>query len=369
MAVFRMNFSALESASNRIDGLAKRIDAVVEEMESCDVANDDFDFAGAMAILANSANGIYEKVKATHKYINTSMTKHKDLQAKLVISAGSNDELPDKEVSVEETPSIDTLSATTETDPSAIDSTVEKIATDDTPPKIENPVQYNNHVSSGTSSKHSATSVKTVKEKTKNHIKSVVAVPPVLSGIDYLDSIISDEEAEADLVQLKEETSTDILYPVDTNLPQTISTVEAPSTISKDSSRVFMDDDFTYDEKGYAKLGDNYVVSCNENIGKVGDEIIITSSNGESVNCVVGNTTNSTDSIDIIVDKVSYSPEANTIPQNYNSHIARIENKGQSKLLPSIELSSGATTNVASNIKVNNSTMDDNNQTGDDNNG
>jgi hypothetical protein len=393
MAVFRMNTSTLDSAISSINGYRNSIEEAVSAIAGYDTANDDnFDFGGAKKSLLKSAEGIYDKVLNTAKYIETCETSHMELQKMLSADIAASETPAEEEKTSEEETAVagDTPSTSgpaTDTDTTSSDRDI----TDNTNPKIEEQVVSNPSVSSGTTPSKPKTShpkstpkqtMKTgvtpapkVDEVSKIKDTVVPAVPPVLSGIDYLDSIISDEEAESDLEQLKEESSvpetdsssTEVLPSVDSNLPQTINAVEAPSTISNDSARVFEDDDFSYDNQGCAKLGDNYVVSCNESVGKVGDELVITSSNGESVKCVVGNTINNNDSINMIVDKGTYSSNSSAISQKFNGHISKIENNGQSSLLPPLGVGGGETTNVTPNVNV--GTTDDNNQAGDDNNG
>lgn len=385
MAVFKMNTSSLDNAIGSINGYRNIIEEAVSAIAGYDTANDDnFDFGGAKKSLTKSAEKIYDKVLNTAKYIETCETSHMELQRLLSENVETTEKTEDEEKTTDEEVAGDNSqeAGMDNVEGASYDGkeTKDDTASEQYDQEVSNPPGAPNKIvpPPKTSNKKSASkqTVKTSatpapKKYEGSKVKDVVApaVPPVLSGIDYLDSIISDEEAESDLEQLKEETdssSTEVSPSVDSSLPQTINAVEAPSTISKDSARIFEDDDFSYDNQGCAKLGDNYVVSCNESVGKVGDELVITSSNGESVKCVVGNIINNSDSINMIVDKGTYSSNSNAIPQNFNGHISKIDNNGQSSLLPPLGVG-GGTNNVSSNVNV--GTIDENNQVGDDNNG
>ena len=49
----------------------------------------------------------------------------------------------------------------------------------------------------------------------------------------------------------------------------------------------------TYDDSGYAKVGDKFVISCDETLGNIGDSVVIMKDDGEAVSCIIGNITDS----------------------------------------------------------------------------
>ena len=61
--------------------------------------------------------------------------------------------------------------------------------------------------------------------------------------------------------------------------------------IDDNSKKIFEHEEFKYDEEGYAKIGDRYVVTVDESVGKVGDVLKFTQEDGTEIEVVVGLTT------------------------------------------------------------------------------
>ena len=61
--------------------------------------------------------------------------------------------------------------------------------------------------------------------------------------------------------------------------------------IDDNSKKIFEHEEFKYDEEGYAKIGDRYVVTVDESVGKVGDVLKFTQEDGTEIEVVVGVTT------------------------------------------------------------------------------
>ena len=58
--------------------------------------------------------------------------------------------------------------------------------------------------------------------------------------------------------------------------------------IDDNSKKIFEHEEFKYDEEGYAKIGDRYVVTVDESVGKVGDVLKFTQEDGTEIEVVVG---------------------------------------------------------------------------------
>lgn len=65
------------------------------------------------------------------------------------------------------------------------------------------------------------------------------------------------------------------------------------SNVTEESKKIVSSSDFSYDEKGYGKYNDYYVVAVDESYGKVGDVIRFTKEDGEVVEAVIGFNTGS----------------------------------------------------------------------------
>ncbi|MBQ6538944.1 MAG: hypothetical protein IJL76_01550 [Bacilli bacterium] len=346
MAIFKMNTESLTSASSTINSEANKVSEVADSISGYDVScEDDFDFAGAKSVLAANADACYNKVLNTAKLIDKCAESHMDLQNQLA-------NMPD--------PAAEEASETPEEETTTTAPTTSG-------PSYSGP-SYSGPSSSGRShfgSKSSGTSHHeepvTKEPTTATTTTPVTAIPSVNEeGQTYVDTLVSDDEVDDDLDQVVEETPT-TTEPTETTTEtpttteqdtnQTINVSEAPTTVGEESAKVFMDDDFSYDANGYAKLGDNYVISCNESLGKVGDKLTITSTSGETINCVIGSTTSSND-ISMIVDKTVYSPTTGTTAINFNNNVANIQNEGQSSLLtPMVPGGTSTTLNDKDNLE------------------
>lgn len=345
MAIFKMNTSELTSASSSISKEASSISNVVDSINGYDVScEDDFNFAGAKAALAANAEACYNKVLNTAKLIDLCAESHMDLQNKLTT-------MPDPEAEEQSESETDTGTPV------------------DSGPSYAGPTYSNPGSPRRTSggSQHKTGSSSTPSPSTP---QQTVDTEDNISNTPYVDTIMSDEEAEGDLDQLTNtptetettdtttapvDTSSETTTSVDNSSSQVVSTVEAPTTMTEDTAKVFNNSNFSYDSNGYAKLGDNYVISCNESIGKVGDQITLTSNNGETINCVVGNNVN-TDGINMVVNNNTYSANSGTIVNNFTNNISSVKSEGQSGLFSSMNIGGGMATGT--NLSDNNNLED-----------
>ena len=61
--------------------------------------------------------------------------------------------------------------------------------------------------------------------------------------------------------------------------------------LSDESKKIFENEEFKYDENGFAKLGDKYVVSVDKSLGNVGDVIKFKQEDGTEIEAIIGVTT------------------------------------------------------------------------------
>ena len=107
--------------------------------------------------------------------------------------------------------------------------------------------------------------------------------------------------------------------------------------LSEESKEVFDDSNFKYDDEGYAKIGDRYVIAADESVGKVGDVIKFTQKDGTVVEAVIGiNTTSDKykNNINFIVSSDKANDfKSNDLTKNLLENNGKIENCGNYKLL------------------------------------
>ena len=109
----------------------------------------------------------------------------------------------------------------------------------------------------------------------------------------------------------------------------------------EDTKSLFENKDFKYVD-GYAMVGENYLIACDESVGKVGDVIKFTLSDGTAVTCIVAaNTTDATDkeNISFIIEKDKLEEaKKKEIIKKLLSKSTKIENLGNCKDKLGIEI-------------------------------
>lgn len=99
-----------------------------------------------------------------------------------------------------------------------------------------------------------------------------------------------------------------------------------------------------FDEEGFAKIGDRYVVATTTTFGKVGDYIDVYQEDGTIIKCVIGDIKNQNDAgcnqwghdngqcvVEFVVDKSSWygtNKTVNGLHPEFNKNITKIVNKG-----------------------------------------
>lgn len=99
-----------------------------------------------------------------------------------------------------------------------------------------------------------------------------------------------------------------------------------------------------FDEDGFAKIGDRYVVATTTTFGKVGDYIDVYQEDGTVIKCIIGDIKNQNDAgcnewghdnghcvVEFVVDKASWygtNKTVNGIHPEFNKNITKIVNKG-----------------------------------------
>lgn len=104
------------------------------------------------------------------------------------------------------------------------------------------------------------------------------------------------------------------------------------ANLSEDTKKLLKDDQFKYDENGYALIGNRYVITCDSSIANVGDVIRFKQKDGKYVECVVGVTTVSEkykNTVNFIVDKNASGIKALDVAKNLLTNSTKIENVGK----------------------------------------
>lgn len=131
--------------------------------------------------------------------------------------------------------------------------------------------------------------------------------------------------------EVKKEEKKDLFKDVTTTIssviPISISNIKIDDDKDSSSNKLFNNIDYRYQDN-IARVGDNYVIECDESLGKVGDRIVFTTEDGKEISCIIGSTTKDQGSVVKIIQGEE-SKEENDFSKILNTNIKSIKNYGQ----------------------------------------
>jgi signal peptidase I len=271
MALFMLETEIASSGAEQINSLANQVLNLSSTVSSYDISCEDgFDFSTARGVLAKNLEACSIKMQNTSKIIDSVVSNHTELQNSLKFDSPAETDKSD-----------DGTTATT-------DDGSEDLGTyNDTG---YNPGYYGGGFDSG------------------GVAAPAVAIPTVNGLADNSGDVSLDESTEFDGEEGEEEVVRESYGDsvVTTLLTSSGYAYLEPTLIDEDTKEFIADSKFLYDDDGYARYGDYYVISCDSSVGKVGDVIQFKQKDGTIVDCVVGvNTTSEQfkNSVNFIVKK------------------------------------------------------------------
>ncbi|MBR6949385.1 MAG: hypothetical protein IKH54_04280 [Bacilli bacterium] len=131
--------------------------------------------------------------------------------------------------------------------------------------------------------------------------------------------------------EVKKEEKKDLFKDVTTKIssivPIAITSIKISDDKDSSSNKLFNNIDYRYQDN-IARVGDNYVIECDESLGKVGDRIVFTTEDGKEISCIIGSTTKDQGSVVKIIQGEE-SKEENDLSKILNTNIKSIKNYGQ----------------------------------------
>lgn len=119
--------------------------------------------------------------------------------------------------------------------------------------------------------------------------------------------------------------------PVETELTDVGYVYPDKENLTEESKEIFNSASFRYDEDGYARLGDRFVVACDYSIGNIGDVLRFTQKTGEVIECVIGINTYSEKykhTLNFIVDEQSLPVSPTKVTETILQNNLAIDNIG-----------------------------------------
>lgn len=132
-------------------------------------------------------------------------------------------------------------------------------------------------------------------------------------------------------------------------IPSTVGSIIVPTVSDSSLGEVLSNSSITYDETGYAKLDDRFILSCSEKYGKIGDIIQIKDKNGEIHECIIGNVTK-TDGFNMYVNN-KYTFSSDNIDSRLNGNFDSIRNLTNSQNTSTVTKITTPSTNSETSVE------------------
>lgn len=260
MSLFMIETETASSGASQISSVGTQVSTLGSTVGGYDISCEDgFDFGTARGVLANNIEACATKMQNTSKIIESVVSSHTELQNSLKFdSPADSSDLED----VEEEQEFD--------DENAGDEYVDS--------------GYSSYGGGYDGGGYGSAAV------------PAVGAAAVAANNEEEDKFEAKEDVEFDG---EEEPETELIEESTAGLVTTALSSSGyayleKDYISEDTKSFISNSQFSYDDNGYAKYGDYYVISCDSSVGKVGDVIQFKQKDGSVVDCIVGvNTTSS----------------------------------------------------------------------------
>ncbi len=293
MALFELDTDIVTNSSEKCSSLAKEVSAIGETVSSFDVSNEDnFSFAAARQAIVDNINACAIKLSNSSVFLDGVVESHTKLQ--------------------NETKFVDPAEKARQEEEKAKKQKEQKQDKNGGSPR------WNPGPSGGS--------------PTYNDVKKGSLVAPLL-GTGIANTVDSSVNGTANVsVDFGNNIFGNYQRAIDNNSFNRVGYVNIDlNAAPEDTTNLFNDKDLSNQETGYYMIGSRYVISCDEDVGKVGDVIAFTKNDGTTVECVVGYNTVSNkyqDSINFIVDSSRESVVENDDSRLLLTDLKQIENKG-----------------------------------------
>lgn len=252
MSLFMLETETATAGADQINSLASQVSNLSSTVSSYDTSNEDgFNFDSAKTVLANNLEACSTKMKNTSTIIESVVSNHTDLQNSLKFDVPTDSDDSNKK---------------------------------DTDDDGDNPNDPNDYGYTPTGGGYTPS----------GGAPAAATVPAVIPSV-------TDEEDDEEMHEVEPEFEEELDEEATESYENTIVTTPITSSgyaylendlINEDTKKFISNSKFIYDNDGYARYGDYYVISCDTSVGKVGDIIQFTQKDGSVVDCIVGvNTT------------------------------------------------------------------------------
>ena len=271
MTMFMLETDSVTSTSSQVKSLSEQLDSIASAVEGYATDATEFDFSGPKGVLASSIKACATKMLNTCNYIESVVSSHQSFQDSIKFETAE-----------------------------------EKAAREKAEQAANNANNSNNSYSGGNSSYGGGGSYyggggsSSGSPETQTEVPTTPETTPEMKPIEEKD--ITD--------QVKKITTKDI----------------DEEKLENGSKKIF--DKAKYDEDGYAKYDDMYVIACATSVGAVGDIIEITTKDGKTIKCIVGiNDDELKDEIQFVINDKWKEDNENNITTGLMEKVEKVVNK------------------------------------------
>ncbi len=325
MSIFMLETESASSGASQINSVGTQVSSLGSTVGGYDISCEDgFDFATARGVLANNIEACATKMQNTSKIIESVVSSHTELQNSLKFDSPSeSDALEDGDK----------------------DNDNDKEAGDNVYDEYAGTYGPSSGYDSGTVAAPSV----------------AAATVPALSDEDLGEATEDVELVNEDELGLGEEDlETDEEFTpgvIDTKLTSSGYAYLEDDYIDDNTKAFISDPKYSYDENGYARYGDYYVISCDTSFGKVGDIVQFKQKDGSVVDCIIGVNTTSDKfkgAINFIVKKDPTQVKALDFTRTLVSNNEVVTNMGNVNSMDAskIELPTDSTTVSSANLET-----------------
>ena len=255
MAIFTLETESVSAVGTAINNIATKLNEISTTINGYDTAAEDFDFASPKSVLSGNAAACATKAKNTSIYIENTVTGHTDVQN--AIASAGNDDGTGKG-------SADSDSSGNNSDGNTSGNSNSSGNGNSSGNNSSGSSGYGGYGGSG----GSGGSGGTIEGTTET---------PTMTIDDVIKALVTTGVLTGEIVQY---------------LIQEIGYVsgdqEDIAKLSAETQALFNRSDFSFDENGYAKIGEHYIITCDKGYGKIGDTLKFTQTDGTEIKCVIG---------------------------------------------------------------------------------
>ena len=268
MAVFILDTDSVSAAKGTMDSIGSQVDSLASSVSGYDTSCEDFDFSSPKSVIASNIEAFGIKVKNTGALMDSVVSSHTSLQNSLKFTSSAEKEA--------------------------------QKAKDEEQKKNQN--KNNNNNNNNNSNNNNRNNNNNNNNYTPSPTPTPTPTPSTEPETNPPATEITEKIEKVDHVKVDKDKLTD------------------------EMKKIF--DAVKYDEAGYALYGTMYVIACSAAVGKVGEIVEFTMSDGKTMRCIVGQNLEGTGEIHFFINGDWKENGEKNPTKDFVSKLSKIQNMG-----------------------------------------